>query len=136
MFLFLGDGIQDSKIYFLLAKLPTQKEFFDYFEVEKNSYMENFVNRIYNYIFYGSINLYEEYEKYYSSEYIDFKDYLEKYHHFNLKDDNNNFIKNQKNIYLTELYFKEDFGISEFIKNGDEGNIIQESIKIFFEEKC
>ena len=87
-----------SSIYFTLNKIPTIQEFTNYFGVMEQSYIESLIIRIYNYIFYNCINLYEEYERYYQQEYDTFFIFLKNMYGFTIN--NNISIENQKNIII------------------------------------
>lgn len=126
--------ILENKIYFVLEIIPTKNEFYKYFGVKEDTYMASFIDRVYNYIFYGCVDLYEDYTKYYSSEYKEFTDYLEKYHYFK-KNMIKDIIEGTKKIYYTNLGFKEDYGVSEFFKDNYDTNDMQDAIRKFFEEK-
>lgn len=126
--------ILENKIYFALEIIPTKNEFYKYFGVKEDTYMASFIDRVYNYIFYGCVDLYEDYTKYYSSEYKEFTDYLEKYHYLK-KSMIKNIIEGTKKIYYTNLGFKEDYGVSEFFKDNYDTNDMQDAIRKFFEEK-
>lgn len=126
--------ILENKIYFALEIIPTKNEFYKYFGVKEETYMANFIDRVYNYIFYGCVDLYEDYTKYYLSEYKEFTDYLEKYHYLK-KNMIKDIIEGTKKIYYTNLDFKEDYGVSEFFKDHYDTNDMQDVIRKFFEEK-
>lgn len=120
-----------SSIYLTLNKIPTVQEFINYFGVIEQSYMESLIIRIYNYIFYNCINLYEEYEGYYQQEYDTFFIFLKNMYGVTI--DNNISIENQKKYYYTDVSWKSDYGISSILRY-EEDNKFKETIIKFFEE--
>lgn len=120
-----------DKIYFKLNEIPTIQKFINYFGIIEQSYMGSLIVRLYNYIFYNCINLYEEYEKYYQQEYDTFFIFLKKV--YGLALDKNITIENQKKYYYTNISCKNDYRIGSILTD-DYNNKFREIVINFFKE--
>lgn len=70
-------NILKDKGYLLIGEaIPSENVFIKAAEVEKRSYSERLVRRIYDHIFSGMINLRQEYQKYYAKEYSNILSFL------------------------------------------------------------
>ena len=70
----------DDKFYFIKNNNMKKKDFLKLFYVKKNSYFYQLYSRLYDYIVGKSINLYNEYNKYYKKEFSTFREFLSEHH--------------------------------------------------------
>lgn len=67
---------EENKFLISFAKRYSIKEYLEIFQVEEESYGEEFAIKFYNIFFNNATDAVDDYEKYYSEEYDSFEDYL------------------------------------------------------------
>lgn len=87
----------DDKIFFIKNDDMRKKCFLKSFNVKNKSYLYQLYGRLYDYIIGDGINLYEEFEKYYSKEYSSFEIFLSE--HYNIPDELVEKFNNTKSYY-------------------------------------
>ncbi len=87
----------DDKILFIKNDDMGKNNFLKLFNVKNNSYLYQLYGRLYDYIIGDSINLYEEFQKYYSIEYSKFEIFLSE--HYNVPDELIEKFNNTKSYY-------------------------------------
>lgn len=90
----------DDKIFFIKNDDMSKKHFLKLFHVKKKSYLYQLYSRLYDYIIGDGINLYEEFEEYYSKEYFNFEFFL--LEHYNIPDELVEKFNNTKSYYKYE----------------------------------
>ncbi|KQU74715.1 hypothetical protein ASC75_20295 [Aminobacter sp. DSM 101952] len=69
--------MSDAKVILPFPRPPSLPEFFDILSVKPNGLAAQITERVYDSLFLGSIDLKEEYRRYYCVEYLNLSDYIE-----------------------------------------------------------
>lgn len=66
--------------FFVKTKEETFNKFLSLFPANNNTYFFELIKQLYDCLYGGSINLYDDYSNYYSDEYNSFESYLKEHH--------------------------------------------------------